>query len=162
VFLGYSNLHKGFKYLDVATGRVYISRYVTFDEDVFPFAKLHLNAGAKLQSNIQLLPDLFPTFSGDKFVVDPSANVPTNTIFGSNVDIQEITDEIAQLPAQSPSGSAPRTASKPAPPESAPGSALQPVPVAHWGCRGRGNQLTNVCHLSTSDLPSSDLPSSSA
>jgi hypothetical protein len=35
-FLGYSNLHKGFKCLEPSTGRVYISRDVVFDEHVFP------------------------------------------------------------------------------------------------------------------------------
>jgi hypothetical protein len=38
VFLGYSSLHKGYKYLDMETGRVYISRDVIFDEVVFPFS----------------------------------------------------------------------------------------------------------------------------
>jgi histone deacetylase 1/2 len=37
VFLGYSNLHKGFKCLDISTGRVYISCDVVFDEDTLPF-----------------------------------------------------------------------------------------------------------------------------
>jgi len=54
--LGYSNLHKGFKCLDVAEGRVYISRDVVFDEIVFPFSKLHPNVGASLRSEILLLP----------------------------------------------------------------------------------------------------------
>jgi histone deacetylase 1/2 len=31
-FLGYSNLHKGFKCLDISSGLVYISRDVIFDE----------------------------------------------------------------------------------------------------------------------------------
>jgi len=35
VFLGYSNMHKGFKCLDPKEGRVYISRDVVFDETVF-------------------------------------------------------------------------------------------------------------------------------
>nr|AAU90262.1 integrase core domain containing protein [Oryza sativa Japonica Group]ABF97857.1 retrotransposon protein, putative, Ty1-copia subclass, expressed [Oryza sativa Japonica Group] len=56
VFLGYSNIHKGFKCLDVATGRVYISRDVVFDENIFPFSQLHSNAGARLRSEILLLP----------------------------------------------------------------------------------------------------------
>ena len=47
-FLGYSNLHKGFKCLDVATGHVYVSRDVIFDETIFPFSTLHPNAGARL------------------------------------------------------------------------------------------------------------------
>ena len=55
LFWGYSNLHKGFKCLDISTGRVYISRDVVFDETVFPFAALHPNAGARLRAEILLL-----------------------------------------------------------------------------------------------------------
>lgn len=56
MFLGFSNLHKVFKCLDVSTGRVYVSRDFTFDEQVFPFATLHPNAGARLKAEISLLP----------------------------------------------------------------------------------------------------------
>jgi hypothetical protein len=42
--------------LDVSTGRIYISRDVVFDENVFPFASLHPNAGALLKQQILLLP----------------------------------------------------------------------------------------------------------
>jgi hypothetical protein len=38
VFLGYSSHHKGYKCLDMESGRVYISRDVVFDEAKFPFA----------------------------------------------------------------------------------------------------------------------------
>jgi hypothetical protein len=52
-------MHKGFKCLDIPTGRIYISRDVVFDEQVFPFSELHDNACARLRSEIELLPNLF-------------------------------------------------------------------------------------------------------
>jgi hypothetical protein len=55
VFLGYSDLHKGYKCLNVSSARIYISRDVIFDEEVFPFSNLHPNAGARLRSEIALL-----------------------------------------------------------------------------------------------------------
>ena len=65
VFLGFSNIHKGFKCLDVNEGRVYISRDVVFDEHVFPFVELHLDAGARLRSKILLLPPTLTNPSQD-------------------------------------------------------------------------------------------------
>jgi histone deacetylase 1/2 len=43
VFLGYSALHKGYKCLHVPTNRVYISRDVVFDENLFPFSNMPLS-----------------------------------------------------------------------------------------------------------------------
>ena len=81
VFLGYSNMHKGVKCLDVASGRVYISRDVVFDESVFPFAKLHPNAGALLRKEILLLPETLQNPSvlahGGQQCDDLTPNVPT-------------------------------------------------------------------------------------
>lgn len=37
VFVGYSANHKGYKCLDRESGRIYISRDVVFDENIFPF-----------------------------------------------------------------------------------------------------------------------------
>ena len=76
-FLGYSNLHKGFKCLDISTGRVYISRDVVFDEGVFPFASLHKNAGARLRPETLLLPNTSTDQEGD-VTVDQLSNFPTN------------------------------------------------------------------------------------
>ena len=86
-FLGYSNIHKGFKCLDHKTGRIYISRDVVFDETLFPFSKLHSNAGARLQSEILLLPShlLNPSQldhggenNDDPIVTNVSVNPATN------------------------------------------------------------------------------------
>ena len=84
VFLGYSPRHKGVKCLDIKTGRVYISRDVVFDENVFPFASLHPNAGSRLRNDILLLPKDTPSnthTNGDANVHDhmPLPIVPVVT-----------------------------------------------------------------------------------
>lgn len=38
VFIGYSMMHRGYRCLHVSTGRVYISRDVIFEENLFPFS----------------------------------------------------------------------------------------------------------------------------
>uniref|UniRef100_A0A2N9G068 Integrase catalytic domain-containing protein n=1 Tax=Fagus sylvatica TaxID=28930 RepID=A0A2N9G068_FAGSY len=38
IFLGYSPIHKGYRCLHSPTKRVYLSRHVVFDEDIFPYA----------------------------------------------------------------------------------------------------------------------------
>lgn len=80
VFIGYSNIHKGFKCLDSSTGRVYISHDVVFDETIFPFEKLHSNAGARLRSEIVLLPPYLlnsdVSVSRGANVLNPVANDP--------------------------------------------------------------------------------------
>lgn len=83
VFLGYSNMHKGFKCLDPTEGRIYISQDVIFDETVFPFSSLRPNAGARLRQEIALLPPslLNPTDDfGNAMLLDQytSPSVATN------------------------------------------------------------------------------------
>jgi histone deacetylase 1/2 len=56
VFLGYSNMHKGFKCLDVSEDRIYIYRDLLFDENLFPFSELHSNVGTHFRSEVLLLP----------------------------------------------------------------------------------------------------------
>lgn len=44
VFIGYSPIHKGFRRLGPKTNKVYISRHVVFDEDVFAFNSQRLTS----------------------------------------------------------------------------------------------------------------------
>jgi hypothetical protein len=53
----------------VSTGRVYISRDVVFDENIFPLVSLHPNAGRRLREEIMLLPETTsPSASNDRGV----------------------------------------------------------------------------------------------
>jgi hypothetical protein len=92
-FLGYSNMHKGFKCPDIATGRIHISRDVDFNEQVFPFAALHDNASALLRSEIELRPPtLFDSSMLFGSTTIPAANVvnnSTNPVAHSNLNPEE-------------------------------------------------------------------------
>jgi hypothetical protein len=73
-------MHKGLKCLDIAAGRVYISRDVVFDESVYPFSKLNPNAGVRLRSKILLLlnhiqPNNLPT-PGVELIYCSNINTP--------------------------------------------------------------------------------------
>ena len=90
-FLGYSAQHKGFKCLDISTGRIYISRDVIFDETYFPFAHLHSNAGAQLRKEIVLLPDHLKNL-GDVSCANPNI---TNASSGSSAISQKSAENLA-------------------------------------------------------------------
>lgn len=110
VVLGYSPRHKGVKCLDTKTGRVYISRDVLFDENVFPFASLHPNAGSRLRQDILLLPSTQNTSStsGDARVDDymPLPFIPIVT-----PNDQDNADTVApHVSGSSPSSSAENSA----------------------------------------------------
>jgi hypothetical protein len=90
VFLGYSPLHEGVKCLDVSQGRVYISRDVVFDENVFPFVSLHPNAIALLRKEILLLPS------------SSSSHESAHNIDGHMPCVVSITDvlQVSELPEE--------------------------------------------------------------
>jgi hypothetical protein len=81
-------MHKGFKCLDINSGRIYISRDVIFDETIFPFATLHANAGQRLRPEILLLPSHLLNPSqfdhGGEFRTDPIENNIHTTAAANN------------------------------------------------------------------------------
>jgi hypothetical protein len=86
-------MHKGYKCLDVSSGRVYVSRDVTFDENIFPFSHIHSNAVARLRSEISCVhPTLLNPFYGVHRVTDQLTNDPpnvSNDLGGHAVEIIE-------------------------------------------------------------------------
>jgi hypothetical protein len=73
--------------------RIYISHDVVFDEDLFPFSKLHDNAGARLTSEILLIPPtLLPSNSGIVSngvpVTDFHTSDQPNVVSGDNSNMQ--------------------------------------------------------------------------
>jgi len=87
-FLGYSSMHKGFKCLDISSGRLYISRDVIFDENIFPFVDLHPNAGAQLRKDFILLPDNL--YVGDVTCTAPNiTNASNDSCEGTGSDFAD-------------------------------------------------------------------------
>ena len=106
-------MHKGLKCLDICIGRIYISRDVVFDDNIFPFAELHPNAGARLRDEILLLPtDLFNPASSmlrgttlhSIDVVNSSINFPENFDSAEGVSHDFLQDLPSSDTAADPSG----------------------------------------------------------
>jgi hypothetical protein len=100
VFLGYSPRHKGVKCLDMATGRVYISRDVVFDENFFPFASLHPNAGPLLRKELLLLPS--STTSPHEGASNVNDHVPIVPITNTPQVAEQVDDNLLHRPVQIP------------------------------------------------------------
>jgi hypothetical protein len=85
-------------------GHIYISWDVIFDENIFPFSKFHLNAGAKLYIQVQLMLDLFPIVLSlsrrDIAVNDPMTNDPLVNTTVETCEPQEITRSSTDACAQ--------------------------------------------------------------
>jgi hypothetical protein len=91
------------KCLDISTGRIYISRDVVFDENVFPFASLHPNAGALLKKEILLL---------------PTSSIPHESVHNSNdhivpivsvTNMQQVDEAAGENPAENGEENAPES-----------------------------------------------------
>jgi hypothetical protein len=145
VFIGYSSIHKGYKCLDMDIGRVYISRDIVFDENVFPFAKPSSNVDHPIQGS-------------------SSFNHDTNhlhNLFPANVSpaICPDAENTANAMRRSPASSNPTMD---------PGLLLDPVPISgnesqnpvdcslHGSRQSQGlNPIDSSCDAATTGLPQS-------
>ena len=146
VFIGYSNHHKGYKCLDVATGRVYISRNVIFDENVFPFSR-RSSPGSSVYRATDLLTDvqiqpvpLVVPFAGAPDAelddhVDHHAGESDSESGPSHSDSApsppSTAHDSASMGSASPSTASSGSAQQPTPPPSPPAQDLNPPPPAH-------------------------------
>jgi len=83
IFLGYSNQQKGYRCLDFATGRVFISRHVVFDEDTFPHLdKSHSSTtpASNQSSGTTFSSNIVPLFShAQHFNFTPPVIIPNSS-----------------------------------------------------------------------------------
>ena len=100
VFLGYSSSHIGYKCLDTDSGRVYMSRDVIFDENVFPFKRASPNSSPIMQSTHNA-PDLCTLHLGNSSTNLENDHMhmsgPTNSLDAENL----VSTSASELPQQS-------------------------------------------------------------
>jgi hypothetical protein len=110
-FLGNSSVHKGYKCFDHTTGRIYISRDVAFDEQVFPFAKQLSYTTEHLQNSHHpiILPVLakHTHYTENSLIQGPSEPVTDN----ANIGDLQIDSDATNVPCDSysPAGTNPNT-----------------------------------------------------
>lgn len=132
VFLGYQSSTKGYRCLDVSSGKVYISRHVLFDETIFSFQDLFLCASIPAP----ILPQLHIFFW-------PSVNPTSHSI--------SLAPSSAIVPSVS-SGTVSLSAAGPVPISITPASAGSPIPSS-------ASPAKSTSSVAASPLPSSAAPS---
>ena len=87
IFLGYSPSHLGYRCLDKITGKIYVSRHVTFDEKLFPFQHLNSTSSDVLTVNLPSSPWLQVSHSlpvehclSHSSGMSPSFHTPTSSL----------------------------------------------------------------------------------
>ena len=112
VFLGYSPLHKGYKCLHVSSNRVYISRDVVFDENVFPFSHTSSSTSAPLSSSLPTELDQFADIAHAPVLL-PNHGAGT----GRGARLELLTNPPSPSPSPSPTTSSPAPAGSSASPD---------------------------------------------
>jgi hypothetical protein len=145
VFLGYSDKHKGFCCLDLLSGRIHISRHVTFVENIFPFSQRHTSSETDTSTTtssprqptfnpLYITPNPTPPQSSPtptaaaKTAANPAVAACDNTAASGSAAAADLAENAAaaDFPAAPPDPASPMPASSAAPGNSSP-SPLQPL-----------------------------------
>jgi hypothetical protein len=123
-------MHKGFKCLDLSTGRIYISRDIIFDENVFPFSKLQPNVSPKLHLESSLLPQFLtnPSSPGGESDTNHMNNVTIATDFHEELQLEQGSPNIGENGPGAATGNDPPTASTSGSPSAAPNGVCEATP----------------------------------
>ncbi|KAM2607610.1 hypothetical protein TB2_036145 [Malus domestica] len=111
VFLGYSLQHKGYKCLDVATKKLYISRHVIFHEHVFPFQHSSTSPSPTVPTPSPLFsPSIPSTLTFTTRSSSPTSSVPSPSISHPLPDSTSISPPLPPNPLPPPPLSQPLSA----------------------------------------------------
>ncbi|KAL3819930.1 hypothetical protein ACJIZ3_005835 [Penstemon smallii] len=78
IFIGYSLCHQGYKCLDLSTGKVYVSRHVVFDENLFPYTSENKSQSPNSQTSNSIMLPLHINSSSPESLRDLHPNpIPT-------------------------------------------------------------------------------------
>ncbi|CAJ2641560.1 unnamed protein product [Trifolium pratense] len=138
VFLGYPSNHRGYKCLDLSNHKIFISRHVIFDENVFPFSNSHTPESSCyefLNTSDEPFPyHTFPTLTTHQPITLPPTSIsPQPTIIhhpnnSASHHLLASPLNTSPTPHQTPINNINPTNSQPTPPSNTPSPNTIPTP----------------------------------